>query len=168
MLVFNLSYLLPFPSLLLPFPPSLQTKELCPFLLHVWPLYCHCCEEFLLSLGASIPPPGKLTVQTINITAVLISWSYSYDLPSPIYFYVQCSVDGDPFVNISGLILFGGGTTSYVYHGLRFQAFYQFQVIASFGGESSEPSSPSNAFINGVTGKWWKDIMVEGCSGGGM
>eukprot|EP00731_Ephydatia_muelleri_P026188 Em0018g288a len=102
--------------------------------------------------GASIPPPGTPTIQTVNISAVLITWTYPPNLPSPVYFYVQCSIDGDPFANVSGLVPYTSGVTpSYVYRGLLFQAFYQFQVLASYAGESSNPSGTSNAFINGVT-----------------
>ena len=109
--------------------------------------------NFFFFLGASIPPPGTPTIQTVNISAVLITWTYPPNLPSPVYFYVQCSIDGDPFANVSGLVPYTSGVTpSYVYRGLLFQAFYQFQVLASYAGESSNPSGTSNAFINGVTG----------------
>jgi len=65
----------------------------------------------------------------------------------PVRFLVQVSRDGNPYLNVSGLI----SAMEYVYKEMVFRAYYHFLVLASFGGVFSEPVE-SDYFISGVTG----------------
>lgn len=117
---------------------------------------CFCCPPLSrlgLGLGrdADIPSPSFLQLLFINISAVRLSWDYPRcDDPLPVKFVVQVSHDGDPYRNASGLI----SEVVFVYNGMLFAAYYQFQVLAIFDGVVSEPTN-SDYFINGVTGKGW-------------
>lgn len=102
-----------------------------------------------ISGGISVPPPSFLKLLFINISAVRLSWNYPSNGDSlPIHFVVQMSHDGNPYMNISNLI----SEFTFVYNGMLFAAYYQFQVLACFEGVVSKPTK-SDYFINGVTGK---------------
>lgn len=65
----------------------------------------------------------------------------------PIRFKVQVSHDGDPYEDVSELL----EDMEFVFGGMLFSGYYQFQVVAYFEGVASEPVE-TDYFINGVTG----------------
>ena len=89
-------------------------------------------------------------LQFINISAVLISWNYpDEDQSNPVYFLVQYSHDGDPYVNAAAQPM---RERSYVFSGMLYGGYYQFQVVAIQGRTTSQPAT-TDYFITGITGK---------------
>ena len=98
----------------------------------------------------AIPPPSSVELEFINISAVLVSWSYPFqDVPPPIQFLLQCSKDGGPYQNVTKLM----NSTQWVFGHMLLSAYYQFRVRAFHRGVASEPSQPSYSFLNGITGE---------------
>ncbi len=94
----------------------------------------------------NIPSPSNVQLSFLNISSVLISWSYPG--ADRAYFVVQRSYDGDAYKNVSGPLT----ATQFVYSGMKFSAYYQFRVIAYVGGEASPPTE-TGYFVNGITGE---------------
>ena len=98
----------------------------------------------------AIPPPSSVKLEFINISAVLVSWSYPFeDVPPPIQFLLQCSKDGRPYQNVTKLM----NSTQFVFGHMLLSAYYQFRVTAYRRGVASHPSQPSYSFLNGITGE---------------
>ena len=96
-----------------------------------------------------VPSPSEVQLLFINISSVLITWSYP--TTEHAHFLVQRSYDGDSYRNDSSLIY----KTHYTSTGLKFGAYYEYRVIALLEGVASPPTE-NNFFINGVTGKIFK------------
>jgi len=90
--------------------------------------------------------PTDVQLQFIDISSVLISWSYPISDHRAL-FLVQASHDGGPYQNISQPI----NTTQFVYSDMLYSAYYQFRVVAIVGGQQSSPTQ-TNYFVNGITG----------------
>ncbi len=111
------------------------------------PVYL-CCTTTTTEVN-SLPSPSQPRLEHINISAVLISWTYPFsDVPPPIQFTVQMEKDATLYKNISELL----NDTDYIYIGMKLGGRYQFRVIANRYGQSSDPSEPSYVFTNGETG----------------
>ena len=130
--------------------------------LHVHSLTPHTCTHSPLTRALThpshtyappvpaIPPPSSVKLEFINISAVLVSWSYPFeDVPPPIQFLLQCSKDGRPYQNVTKLM----NDTQFVFGHMLLSAYYQFRVRAYRRGVASEPSQPSYSFLNGITGE---------------
>ena len=94
-----------------------------------------------------ISSPSNVHLSFLNVSSVLITWSYPGD-GDQVHFIVQRSYDGDAYKNASGTL----NVTQFVYTGMKFSAYYQFQVIACVGSEVSPPTE-TDYFINGITGE---------------
>ena len=129
---------------------------------HVYSLTPHMCTHSPLTCALThpshtyappvpaIPPPSSVKLEFINISAVLVSWSYPFeDVPPPIQFLLQCSKDGRPYQNVTTLM----NDTQFVFGPMLLSAYYQFRVRAYRRGVASEPSQPSYSFLNGITGE---------------
>lgn len=95
-----------------------------------------------------LPCPGDVKLQFVNISSVLITWSYHFENVSPqVQFVVQCSHNGESYINCSTLL----NNTCFVYGGMKFAGYYQFRVIAYCLGMTSKPKG-TYYFVNGITG----------------
>ena len=105
-----------------------------------------------------VQPPVDVLLEFINASAVLISWSYpDEDKSNPVLFLVRYSHDGDPYVNAATQPI---GERSYVFSGMQYGGYYQFQVVAIQGRTTSQPAT-TDYFINGITGKTgWVLVVV--------
>lgn len=102
-----------------------------------------------LSEPVVIQPPVDVLLEFINASAVRISWNYPNEDPShPVHFVVYYSHDGDPYVNAAAQPVRG---RSFVFSGMLYGGYYQFQVVAIQGRSTSEPAT-TDYFINGITG----------------
>lgn len=104
--------------------------------------------------------PTNVQLQFINISAVFITWSYpdedQHEL-NPVQFLVQYSHDGDPYVNATLLT----GKRNFVFKGMLYGGYYQFQVQTILDGTASEPAT-TDYFISGITGKTgWKELCIH-------
>ena len=96
-----------------------------------------------------VQPPVNVLLEFINASAVLISWSYpEQDQSNLVHFLVRYSHDGDPYINAAAQPT---REMSYVFSGMLYGGYYQFQVVAIQGRTTSEPTT-TDYFINGITG----------------
>ena len=105
-----------------------------------------------------VQPPVDVLLEFINASAVRISWSYpDKDQPNSVHFLVRYSHDGDPYVNAATQPT---RESSYIFSGMLYGGYYQFQVVAIQGRVTSEPAT-TNYFINGITGLTeWGSVVV--------
>lgn len=97
----------------------------------------------------AVPPPVDVLLEFINASAVRISWSYpDKEQPNSVHFLVRYSHDGDPYINAASEPT---RESSFVFSGMLYGGYYQFQVVAIQGQATSEPAT-TDYFINGITG----------------
>lgn len=119
-----------------------------------------------MTVSLQSPPvllsPTNLQMEHISLEAVLLRWDYNDSmtqcvdmLPVSVRFLVQCDRDGNGFANASDLL----NGTVYTFNLLCQITKYQFRVLAYKDGMFSEPSLPTYAFLNGVTGMYLGNVV---------
>jgi hypothetical protein len=99
-----------------------------------------------------VQPPVDVLLEFINASAVRISWSYPDEHQSnSVHFLVRYSHDGDPYINAAATQPMRESSYMYVFCGMLYGGYYQFQVVAIQGRTTSEPAT-TDYFINGITG----------------
>lgn len=113
-------------------------------------VYQSCIHSNRPPVPTVVHSPANVNLEFINMSAVLITWSYPAKDHShpPVHFLVRYSHDGDPYVDTARPTRL----RSYVFNGMLYGGYYQFQVVAIEGMTYSEPAT-TDYFINGITGK---------------